>query len=199
MNGENVRLAKGEATHVLVEIDEFLQRHAVGRSLVVGVEQFLLVMNFVDVFPAAARKRLQDRGAADIIEQPVPVHGIFQVVERLSSDVHVDGITLLRKEHGFGNRDAEFGGHRIVEILVVGGPPERIVDNVSPLKHRVLQVAAIIFDFMRDTVDDDAIARGLTHARAAQFHKFGGHAVLDAELLHAFDKRWRKTVFPSAE
>ena len=52
---------------------------------------------------------------------------------------------------------------------------------------------------MRDTVDDDAIARALAHARAAQFYKFGGYAVLDAELLHAFDKRWRKTVFPSAE
>src|SRR5207302_3962145 len=102
-------------------------------------------------------------------------------------------------EHGFGNRDAEFCGYGVIEILVVGSPPERIVDDVRSLKDSVLQVAAIIFDFMRDTVDDDAIARGLTHARAAQLHKFSGHAVLCTQLLGALDKSRRKTVFPPAE
>ena len=199
VDGNDVRFAESEASHVLIEINEFLKGHAVRRSLVVRGKEFLFVVHFVDVLPAATRKRLQDGGPPDVIEQPVPVHGIFQVVERFGGDIHAARITLLREEHGLGDGHSQLGGHRVVEIFVVGGPPERIVDDVGSLKNGVLQIAAVILDFMRDAVDDDAISCGLAHARAAQLHHFGGHAVPGAELLDALDKSGRKAVFPPAE
>ena len=71
-NGKNVGFAESEAADVAVEVDEFLEGHAVGRGLVVRGEQFFFIVDFVDVLPAAAGKRLQDRGAADVIEQSRP-------------------------------------------------------------------------------------------------------------------------------
>src|SRR5467141_4689412 len=199
VNGDNVRLAESETAQVLSEIDEFLEGHAVRRSLVVCREEFLFVVHFVDVLPATTRKRLQDGRPPDVIEQPVPVDGIFQIVERFARDIHVAGITLLREEYGLGDGESQLGGHGVVKIFVVGCPPEWIVDDVAPLKNGVLQVTAVIFDFMRDAVDDDAVSCGLAHSRAAQLHKFRGHSIPRAELLDALDKRRRKAVFPPAE
>ena len=76
-----------------------------------------------------------------------------------------------------------FGRHGIVEIFVVRRPPERIVDDVGSLQHRVLQVAAVVLHFVRNAVDDHAVFGRLVHPRAAQLHKFRGDAVFRAQLF----------------
>src|SRR5204862_6981641 len=86
MNGDDVRLAEGEAAHVLREIDEFLQGHAIRRSLIVGGQQLFLIVDLVNVLPASTGEWLENRRPPDVVQQTVPVHGIFQVVERLRSD-----------------------------------------------------------------------------------------------------------------
>src|SRR5215472_13512714 len=48
VNGDNVGLAKREAAHVLCEIDEFLQGHAMRGGLVVGGQQLLFVVDLID-------------------------------------------------------------------------------------------------------------------------------------------------------
>ena len=154
-----------------------LKRHAVGRGAVIGGEQFFFVIHFVDVLPAAAGKGLQNRRAADVIEQLVPIDGIVQIVQRFGIDVHIGGIGFLRQQDGFGNGDAQLRGYGVVEKFVVGGPPEGIVDYVGALQRGVFQIAAVIFHFVGNAVDDDAVFGGLVHSRAAQFHKLGGDSI----------------------
>ena len=91
--------------------------------------------------------------------------------------IHILGIALLREQDRLGNRDPEFCRDGIIEIFVVGRPPEGIVDDVAALQHGVLEVAAVIFHFVGNAVDDDAVFRGLVHSRAAQLHEFRGDAV----------------------
>src|SRR5260370_14730217 len=99
VNGNNVGLAESKAAHVLIEIDEFLKCHAIRRSLVIGCEKFLFVMHFVDVLPAAARKRFQNGGPAHVIKQPLPVHWILPVVPRPPCYSHTARGTLLRQHN----------------------------------------------------------------------------------------------------
>ncbi len=42
----------------------------------------------------------------------------------------------------------------------------------------MFQVAAVVFDFVRDAVDDDAVAGGFAHVGAAELDEFGGDPVL---------------------
>src|SRR4029077_2889074 len=198
-DGRDVVFSEGEAADVAGEVDKFLQGHAVGRGFVVGGEKFFLVVDLVDVFPTAAGERLEDGGAADVVEQTIPIDRIGEGVEGFGGDVEVAGIDLLREEHGFGDGDAQLCGDGIVEKLVVGGPPEGIVDDIGALQDRVLEVAAIIFDFVGDAVDDDGVFGGLVHARAAELNEFSGNAVGFAELIHPDDERRREAVFTAAE
>ena len=199
MHRQNIHLPERETAHVLREVDEFLKRHAVRRSLVVSREQFLFVVHFVDVLPAPARKRLQDRRPPHIIQQSVPIHWIFQVVERFAVDIHVARITLLRQQNCFWNGNSQLRGNGVIEVFIVGRPPERIVDDVRPLQHRVLQVAAVVFHLMRNAVHDHAVSRRLPHACTAELHEFRGHALLRSHLIDSRNERRRKAVFPPAK
>ena len=104
----DIGFSESEAADVFIEVDEFLEGHAIGRSFVVGGEKFFPIVHFVDVLPAAAGKGLEDGGAADVIEKGVPIDGVGQVVERFGCEVDVTGITFLGQENCFGDGDAEF-------------------------------------------------------------------------------------------
>src|SRR5579859_894179 len=138
VNWQNIGFPKGEAAYVLRKVDELLEGHAVGRSFVVSGEKLFFIVDFVDVFPAAAGKRFEDGGSADVIKEAIPVDRIFQVVERFGSDVHVAGISLLGQENCFRDGDAELCGDRVIEKFVVGGPPKRVIDDVSSLENGML-------------------------------------------------------------
>ena len=199
VNGGDIGFSEGEAADVFIEVDELLESHAVRRSLVVRGEEFGFVMNFIDVLPAAAGEGFENGGAADEVEQAIPIDRVGEIVERFGVDVDVAGITLLREQNGFGNGDAEFGGDGVVEEFVVSGPPERIVDDVGALEDGVFQVAAVVFDFVGDAVDDDAVAGRFAHARAAELGEFRRDAILLAEFVDAHDEGRGKAVFTPAE
>src|SRR5258708_29024692 len=91
--------------------------------------------------------------------------------------------TTLFRSHGLGNRDSQLCSHGVVEILVAGGPPERIIDDVGSLKDGVLQVAAVILHSMRDAVDDDAVSRAIAHSRPTQPHEFDRYATFLTSML----------------
>src|ERR1700745_830933 len=115
------------------------------------------------MLPSSAGKRLENRRPPDVVEQPVPVNRVFQVVKRFRSDVYVARISLLREQYRLGDGDSQLRRDRIVEILVVGRPPEGIVDDVGAFENGVLQKAAVILDFVRDAVDDNALPTRLPH------------------------------------
>jgi hypothetical protein len=115
MDGQNIGFPKREAADVLSEVDEFLEGHTIGRSFVVGCEELFFVVDFVDMLPAAARKWLEDGRAADEVEKSIPVHGIFEVMKRFRSDVHIAGISLLRQQNGPRDGDPEFRGDGVVK------------------------------------------------------------------------------------
>ena len=140
------------------------------------------------MFPAAAGIRFQERGAADVIEQAVPIDGIVQIAQRLGIDVDIRGIRFLREQHRLGNIQAQFGGDRIIEKFVVGGPPERIVDDVGSLQHGVLQVGPVVVHFVGNAVDDHAVLRELAHFGAGEFYEFGGDAVFFAQFVYFFNE-----------
>ena len=105
-DGKNIHFAEREAAHVLGEINIFLEGHASGAGAVVGRDQLFAIVDFVDVFPAAAGVRLQKRGAADVIEERVPINRIGEIAQGFGIDVHVGGIGFLRQHHGLRNGDA---------------------------------------------------------------------------------------------
>src|SRR2546430_11634568 len=108
VNGNDVRFAKREASNVLREIDELLQRHAVRRSLVIRGQQFLLVVDLVDVLPTAAGKGLENGRPPDVVQQSIPIHRVFQVVQRFRSDIHAAWISLLREQNGLRSWELPF-------------------------------------------------------------------------------------------
>jgi hypothetical protein len=57
-------------------------------------------------------------------------------------------------------------GQRVVEELVVGRPPEGVVDDDGSVEGGVLEKGAVEGDVVGDAVDDDRVARGLSSATA---------------------------------
>ena len=105
---------------------------------------------------------------------------------------------LVRQQHGGRNGDAEFGGQRIVEELVVGAPPEGIVDDLGSREHGVLEIRAIEGNIVRDAVDDDGVAGGLRHLDAARLEMLGRHAG-DSHRVDAIHQGGWKRLFHAIE
>jgi hypothetical protein len=76
--------------------------------------------------------------------------------------------------------DADLGGKGVIEKLVIGTPPEGIVDDLSAGEDGVLEEGAVKGNVVADAVDDDAVAGGLGHFDAADLKVFGE----DAGNLH---------------
>src|SRR5690606_12379240 len=62
-----------------------------------------------------------------------------------------------RQEYCFRKRYANLGHKYIVKELLVGTPPERIVDDICSANGGVLQVGPVERDILRNTVDYDGI------------------------------------------
>ena len=77
------------------------------------------------------------------------------------------GCFLCGQDDGGRHGDAEFFGERVVEKLVVGRPPEGIVDDERAVEGGVFQEGAIERNVVGDAVDDDGVARsGLSRCTA---------------------------------
>ncbi len=73
-------------------------------------------------------------------------------------------VVFVRQQHGLGDGYSELGTEGEVEELIIGAPPEGVVDDDRSGKRRVLEVAAIEGDVVGDAIDDDVVGRGLRHA-----------------------------------
>ncbi|MBK9124473.1 MAG: hypothetical protein IPM16_15345 [Chloroflexi bacterium] len=58
------------------------------------------------------------------------------------------------------------------------------------LQRRVLEERPVIRHFVADAVDDDAVRHRFVHARPADVHELGDHALVP--LVDLFDERGRK-------
>src|SRR5262249_49443549 len=97
----------------------------------------------------------------------------------------------------------------IVEELVIGRLPERIVHDDRPVQHRNLQPGTVKLNVLRDAVDDNGVFFGLIYADVVDLHEFCGdvvdlhrvdllyhgrwegvfYAKQNADLLHAYSVR----------
>src|SRR6266436_4779891 len=156
------------------------------------VEELLRRMHLVHVLPAPARIRLEESGEAHIVENLLPVQRIDQVAHGLVG--RALGMLVVRQDHGRRNGHAQAVSQSVVEKFVVGGPPERVVDDDGAVEFRVLQVRAIKRDVLRDAIDDDAVAAGLGHLYSAKFDELRGDA-LDLHAVDLFHQSRRKSIF----
>ncbi len=143
-------------------------------------------MTLRDVLPAAAVEGLDVGGEADVVGDALPVEREFEVAQRLARDA-LD-VVLLREQHGLRDGDAELRGEREVEELVVGRPPERVVDDDGAFERRALQEGAVEGHLVRDAVDDEVVADARVVAHAAHLDELGDDLAA-AALVDALDER----------
>ena len=136
-------------------------------------------MDVVDVAPAAAVDGLHESVLADVGEDAVPVERILEVAHGAVGGAL--GMLLVGQDHGGRHGHAELGGERVVEELVVGRPPERIVDDDGAVERGVLEKGAVEGNVVRDAVDDDGVGRRLVEMDGAGFDELG----VDASMLRA--------------
>src|SRR5271166_1229483 len=129
------------AAKILFELDAALQRHAQVTALVIGAEELLRRVHLVHVLPAAAVEGLQERGKSHVAEDAVPRHGILQIAHGAVGGAR--RMFLVRYQYSLRNCNAQLVPEREVEELIVGAPPEWVVDDDGARQRRVLQVAAI--------------------------------------------------------
>ena len=101
---------------------------------------------------------------------------------------------LMRQKHRTRNGDTDLTRQRVVEKLIVGAPPEGIVDDDGAAEDRVLQPRPVERDVLRDAVDDDAISGRLGHAHRADPDMLGHHPWNGARV-DAIHQRRGKRVF----
>ena len=92
-----------------------------------------------------------------------------------------------------GNGYAELCGQGVVEELVVGRPPEGIVDDDGSVERGVLEKGAVEGNVVGDAVDDDRVWRGLVEVHGAGFNELGLNAV-DVAGIDVLDQRAGKAV-----
>src|SRR5215831_11180932 len=75
----HVALINRVAAEIHIELDYLLQHHHQLSGVVVSAEEFLAIMQAIDVFPAATCKWFEKRGPAYVIENPFPIERIAQI------------------------------------------------------------------------------------------------------------------------
>src|ERR1019366_7205622 len=177
------------AAEILLEVHSALQGHAQVAALVIRVEELLRRVHLVHVLPAAAVEGLQERGKSNIAENAVPRHGILQIAYGALGGAR--RMFLVRQQDSLRDRNAQLGSECEVEELVVGAPPERVIDNDRAGEGCVLEITAIEGNVVRNAVHDDVVGRWFCHSDFANRRKFR----LDVRLAHGVylvDQRGRE-------
>src|SRR5207237_9174794 len=79
----DVALINRVTAEIHVELDFLLQHHHQLSGVVVSAEEFLAIVQSIDVLPAATCERFEKRGPAYVIENPFPIEGIAEISKRL--------------------------------------------------------------------------------------------------------------------
>ncbi len=176
-DGEDELLAHADAPHVVLEVDELLERHHQRAALVVGAEQLAHVVHPADVLPPSPVRGLEDGGEADVAGDGLPVERVLEVPE---AALRVDGrdVRLRGEQHRPRHRHPDARGERVAKELLVRAPPERVVDDVRARERGRLEVEPVERDLVADPVDEDPVA-GLERLRRAAD---AGQLGLDARM-----------------
>ena len=78
----DVTLINRVAAEIHVELDFLLQHHHQLFGVVVSAEEFLAIMQSIDVFPAATCERFEKRGPAYVTKNPLPIERIAKISKR---------------------------------------------------------------------------------------------------------------------
>jgi hypothetical protein len=107
-------------------------------------------------------------------------------------------VLLGGEDDGARHGDAYASCQRIAEELVIGTPPEGVVDHARAAECGNLEHGAVEGDVVRNPVQDDIVAQQLIHAHAANFDKLGCH-VGQIHAVDGFDERGREALFHAEE
>src|SRR2546423_1676367 len=129
------------AAEVLLEAHSALQRHAQIASLIVGAEQILGRVNVIHIPPPATVKRLEERRESYVLEYLIPIHRINKIPHREVGRAW--RMLLVGQDHSRRHGNTKFVRQGVVEELVVGAPPEGVVDNDRPIERSVLKISTI--------------------------------------------------------
>ena len=78
----DVTLINRVAAEIHVELDFLLQHHHQLFGVVVSAEEFLAIIQSIDIFPATTRKRFEKRGPAYVTKNPFPIERIAEILKR---------------------------------------------------------------------------------------------------------------------
>ena len=182
--------AEDVAAVVGVELDRLLRHHGQVARLVVGGEELLRVVALVHVLPPAAVRRLHEDRELQVVEDLLPVDP-QHVAERLR--LGVGGVVLVRKENGARHGHVDRLGHEVVEELVVGRPPDRVVHDADARAGGALQVGPIERDLVADAVEDQVVVEDAVVFDVRDLHRHGQDAVAAPRVDRA-DQRPGKRV-----
>ena len=188
LNGHDVVLADANAAHIGIPLDVLLQHHAQRARLVIGADQLVNRIHAIAILPAAAPGVLEDGGQPHILGDGVPVQRIHEVAQALAD--HPLRVGLHGQHKGLGRGHAQPRRQTSPKELVVRAPPEGVVDHIGPLEHGILEISAVIGDFVADAVNEHGIGARLVHLGAAQLHILRHHT--RAAAVHLVQKRRRK-------
>src|SRR5262245_13831692 len=79
----DVALINRVAPEIHVELDFLLQHHHQLSRIVVSAEEFLTIMQSINVLPAATCEWFEKRWPAYVIENPFPIERIAEISKRL--------------------------------------------------------------------------------------------------------------------
>src|SRR5438445_1404620 len=157
------------------------------KEYIPGISHEESLRNLVFPLDWDAVRVLEYAGKPDVPQHRVPVEREHQVAEALLVTDPRD-VLLVRQHDGLRARDPEPGRERRAEELVIGAPHEGVVDDRHALEHGVLQVRAVKWDLVRDTVDDDGVGARRIHTLGAEFGVLGDHAAI--ATVHFLDRLW---------
>ena len=192
-NDPHLPPARDPAPVVVGELDRLLGHHRQGVGSVVRVEELLAAVDLVDVLPAAAVGRLHEDGEAEVAEDLVPVDE-SHVPERLLGRVR--RVLLVREEDRPGHGDTDGPGHDVVEELVVGRPPERVVDDLDAPRGRALEERPVERHLVADAVEDHVVRERLLLGDVPDLDgfPFHGEAATPGQLVDLVAEGPRKRV-----
>src|SRR5690606_22544762 len=99
-----------------------------------------------------------------------------------------------RQQYCFWQWHANLGHKCIVKELLVGTPPERIVDDVSSANGGVLQICPVERDILRNTVDYDGITVVGAPLQLVYHNRFGDNFAF-AQFIYFIDEFPWKGIF----
>ena len=148
------------------------------------------------MLPSSAGVRFQKGGEAHVMENVIPIQRVNQVAHGLIGSAF--GMFLVRQDHGRRNGHTQFVRQGIIEKLVIGSPPERVIDDYCSAEHSILQIGAIEGDVLRNAVYDDPIAARICHLNPTHLDELCRHA-FKVHVIDPLDQGGRKRVFHSED